>query len=129
MINRMQVQEERVDTSATPAIYLVPSKNGGDGRNITDADIAENVTNLIESQTLVTEDAVLDVPSISDDVQNLDKSSELVEEAAESNAVYSNYVITTDLVTDSENVANSKADPTEDRADRERPAKAIYGYK
>ena len=86
MINRMQVQEERVDTSATPAIYLVPSENGGDGRNTTDADIAENVTNLIESQTLVTEDAVLDVPSISDDVQNLDKSSELVEEAAETNA-------------------------------------------
>ena len=87
------------------------------------------MTNLIESQTLVTEDAVLDVPSISDDVQNLDKSSELVEEAAETNAVDSNDVITTDLVTDSENVANSKADPTEDRADRERPAKAIYGYK
>lgn len=96
---------------------LVPSENGGDGRNTTDADIAENVTNLIESQTLVTEDAVLDVPSISDDVQNLDKSSELVEEAAETNAVDSNDVITTDLVTDSENVANSKADPTEDRAE------------
>ena len=91
---------------------LVPSENGGDGCSTTDADIAENVTNLIESQTLVTEDAVLGVPSISDDVQNLDKSSDLVEEAAETNAVDS----TTDLVTDSENVANSKADPTEDRA-------------